>query len=82
MKYSLVIAALLGAMSLNDVQAVELENHHHHHHNKKHQRGQMMSQQEPSAGSISKEDQTMEEQEQHQNEINKAVQDSKAFSKK
>jgi len=29
----------------------------------------MMSQQEPSA-SISKEDETMEEQEQHQNEVN------------
>jgi len=38
MKYSLITATLLGAMSLNDVQAVELENHHHH--NKKHQRGQ------------------------------------------
>jgi len=30
----------------------------------------MMSQQEPSSASISKEDETMEEQEQHQKELN------------
>lgn len=80
MKYSLVIAALLGAMSLNDVQAVELESHHHHHHNKKHQRSHMMAQEEPE--SLSRNDQSMEEQEKHEKEINAAVQDSKAFSKK
>ena len=79
MKYSLVIAALLGAMSLNDVQAVELESHHHHH-NKKHQRSHMMAQEEPE--SISRNDQSMDEQEKHEKEINAAVKDSKAFSKK
>lgn len=50
------------------------------HHNKKHQRSHMMAQEEPE--SISRNDQSMEEQEKHEKEINAAVQDSKAFSKK
>jgi hypothetical protein len=50
------------------------------HYNKKHQRSHMMAQEEPE--SISRNDQSMEEQEKHEKEINAAVQESKAFSKK